>query len=393
MDIVLTDLQWVTGQQKIRGDLRIRKGLLYETGEMLQSQRGVKSIHLKNHYVYPGFINAHDHLEMNLYPRLGHPPYGNYTEWGKDIYHPKKSPIREIEKINIEDRLLMGGLKNLASGATTVAHHNPWNRILSKKKFPVKVLHDLAWSHSLAFGKNIKRDFPKDPETPFVIHAAEGVDSLAFEEINNLNELGLLRKNTVLIHAIAMSQQDIDLLLKHGCSMVWCPASNLFLFNRTANIQQVRKLLPVALGTDSTLTGSPTLLAEMQCAYKTGLATPHEIFDMVTTVPAGIFNLPLPSIFPGTPADLIIAPILNQDYFENLQYINASNIAAVFINGDLVYADELLPVSHTLKYPFTVNGSLKKSTTDVKSLLNRIRKNAGTEILELSPLWRMFDRH
>ena len=101
MDIVLTDLQWVTGQQKIRGDLRIRKGLLYETGEMLQSQRGVQSIHLKNHYVYPGFINAHDHLEMNLYPRLGHPPYGNYTEWGKDIYHPKKSPIREIEKINI----------------------------------------------------------------------------------------------------------------------------------------------------------------------------------------------------------------------------------------------------------------------------------------------------
>ena len=43
----------------------------------------------------PGLINAHDHLEFNLFPRLGRGPYPNAGEWARDIYHPDRSPIRE----------------------------------------------------------------------------------------------------------------------------------------------------------------------------------------------------------------------------------------------------------------------------------------------------------
>src|SRR5262245_872485 len=39
----------------------------------------------------PGLINAHDHLELNLFPRLGRGPFRNYREWAEAVYHPNTS--------------------------------------------------------------------------------------------------------------------------------------------------------------------------------------------------------------------------------------------------------------------------------------------------------------
>src|SRR6185436_3788848 len=114
MDLLLKGLTWKSGA----GDVRIRHSRVSAIGENLAPSKKDLVVQFKNHWLYPGFINAHDHLEMNLYPRLGHPPYGDYTEWGNDIYKPAESPLIEIEKVDIDDRLMWGGLKNLISGAT-----------------------------------------------------------------------------------------------------------------------------------------------------------------------------------------------------------------------------------------------------------------------------------
>ena len=45
--------------------------------------------------ILPGLINAHDHLEFNLFPRLGRGPYPNSEVWARDICHPDCSPVRE----------------------------------------------------------------------------------------------------------------------------------------------------------------------------------------------------------------------------------------------------------------------------------------------------------
>jgi len=51
---------------------------------------------LAGHLILPGLINAHDHLEFNLYPRLGRGPYPNAGSLGRvTSYHPRESPIRE----------------------------------------------------------------------------------------------------------------------------------------------------------------------------------------------------------------------------------------------------------------------------------------------------------
>ena len=39
---------------------------------------------LAGYLILPGLINCHDHLEFNLFPRLGRGPYDNASSWAAD---------------------------------------------------------------------------------------------------------------------------------------------------------------------------------------------------------------------------------------------------------------------------------------------------------------------
>jgi cytosine/adenosine deaminase-related metal-dependent hydrolase len=388
MNFIFRNISWLENDQIRRGDVRIVRGRIREVGDSLAPGKNDVEIFLPGHFLYPGLINAHDHLEMNLYPRLGSPPYENYMAWGNDIYKPSESPIKEIERVPIKNRLMWGGVKNLLSGATTVIHHNPRKLILSSRHYPVKVPRS-AWAHSLGFGHDIEKRFPKNEATPFAIHAAEGIDLSARKEIATLHKLGLLKSNTVLIHAVGATDADISLIRQAGASVVWCPSSNNFLFNRTAPIGKMLPDIRVAIGSDSTLTGPAFLLDEMRMAHKTGQATPSQIFAMVTREPARIFNLPIPAIAPGAVADLWIAPRLHDDYFESLLLTHPENIVLVMIDGSVSLADQaimkLAPRSH---FPFQIDGQTKYLRFDLRSLQARIQKKTGPGPIDANPLWR-----
>src|ERR1035438_6562637 len=49
--------------------------------------------------VFPGLINSHDHLDFNLFPRLGNRLYMNYREWGLEINKENKNLIGAILRI------------------------------------------------------------------------------------------------------------------------------------------------------------------------------------------------------------------------------------------------------------------------------------------------------
>ena len=389
MNFLLKDVTWHDGSGNLTGDLRISNGMIVETGEGLAQKNDEHAEDLAGHFIYPGLVNAHDHLEMNLYPRLGSPPYQNYVEWAKDIYRPRESPIREIEKLDLRTRLLWGGLKNLVGGATTVVHHNPWHRSLGSKNFPVKV-QKVSWAHSLAFEKRIVRKFPSNVHTPFVVHAAEGIDEFARSEIAKLEGLDLLKANTVIVHAVGLNQESLEMLKRHRCPVVWCPVSNLFMFHRTTRVGELKQHIPVTLGTDSTLTGSPTLLDEMRAAGETRLATAREIFDMVTGKAAEIFRLTPPSISAGNIADVFIAPALKKDYFENLLGLMPADIALVITRGIPELKNmETASRWNFLKNKVRVGGSWKYARMDVDSIIRKIEKQVPLGILEQNPLWKL----
>ena len=247
------------------------------------------AMNLDGYQLLPGLINAHDHLDFNLFPRLGNGRYPNATAWAEDIYHPEESPVREQLRVPKRLRLIWGGLKNLLSGVTTVCHHNPDHPILHDPDFPVRVVAKFGWAHSLRFSPDaVERFKATPPDWPFVIHAGEGTDSHAASEIFRLHEMGALDGRTILVHGVALEGDGLELARRAGAAVVWCPSSNLFLLGRTLSPEVLNSGLPIALGSDSALTACGDLLDEIRLARQlSGL----DIRPLVTSNPAAILRV------------------------------------------------------------------------------------------------------
>lgn len=247
------------------------------------------ALHLEGHLLMPGLINAHDHLEFNLFPRLGRGPYANATEWANDIYHPDRSPVREHLRVPKAVRLWWGGLKNLLSGVSTVCHHNPYEQAVFDADFPVRVVRRFAWAHSLDFSADVAARFRQAPSYPFLIHCGEGTDAASRSEVRSLDALGALSARTVLIHGVALRGADVDWIREKGAALVWCPTSNTAMLGRTVSRRVLRSGLPIALATDSALSAPVDLLDELRVARRYLPAA--MLYEMVTAAPAKILRL------------------------------------------------------------------------------------------------------
>ena len=171
------------------------------------------TLDLSGYLVLPGLINAHDHLEMNLFPRLGNGPYQNAGCWAEDIYRPGCPPIKEHLAVPKCIRLTWGAIKNLLSGVTTVAHHNPLHPTLFNCEFPIRVLKRFSWAHSLRFSPDWLPTFRDTPRNcPFIMHVAEGTDESAHGELYVLAEAGALTDCMVLVHGVAIESSDLTLI-------------------------------------------------------------------------------------------------------------------------------------------------------------------------------------
>ncbi len=286
---------------------------------------------LSGFLVLPGLINAHDHLEFNLFPRLGSGPYANATAWAEDIYRPHESPVREHLRIPKELRLLWGGIKNLLSGVTTVAHHNPYEPAVFERDFPVRVIRRMAWAHSLRFDGDVATAYAGRPSgAPFLIHAGEGTDAGARDEIHCLDAAGVLGPTTIVVHGVALDADGVALMRQRGASLVWCPSSNLFVLGRSLSTEVLQSDLPIALGTDSALTGAGDLIDEIEWARRQ--AGIERVYRMVTDIPARMLRLECGegSIRAGGMADLVVTPDHGQTPAEALLGMNP---AMVLVGG------------------------------------------------------------
>ena len=276
-----------------RFDLSVRNGrVFFDSSDAQQPHSSQPVVDLTRFLVLPGLINAHDHLEFNLFPSLGHGAYPNAKSWAEDIYRPDASPLKEHLAVSKRTRLIWGGLKNLLSGVTTVSHHNPYEPAVFGPSFPVNVLERFGWAHSLDFSPDLIDRFQATPEEwPFILHAAEGVDERAHSEVTRLDALGVLSERTVLVHAIGLDQPSLNLLCQRGCSIVWCPSSNVSTYGHSVASDVLRSELRVALGTDSALTAQVDLIDEIALARRTYQFSWQELYKMVTTRSACVLQL------------------------------------------------------------------------------------------------------
>ncbi len=256
------------------------------------SLSGGPGIDLGGYMLLPGLINAHDHLEFALFPRLGRGGYSNFLEWAEDIHRSHAAEIARHRQVPKDARLWWGGIRNLLCGVTTVCHHNPYDPNVFTKDFAVRVLRNYGWAHSLPLEPGAalkKRTTPKGQ--PFLIHLAEGIDKQSGQEIFDLHRAGALDENTVVIHGLALAEGGSAALRTADAGLVWCPSSNLFLFGRSMTASDIAKFPKVSLGSDSPLTADGDLLDEVRCAHE-ALQTPAaDLYRYVTRQPAQLLGL------------------------------------------------------------------------------------------------------
>lgn len=234
---------------------------------------------LPGYVVVPALINAHDHLELNHFPRTTfREGYPNAHEWGEEVNtRLDDPPYRDLRAYPLRDRLFIGGLKNLLSGALTVAHHNPPHHDLFRRDYPVRVLRRYGWVHSLHFNTDdeVVTAYKATPKGGlFFIHLAEGTDTVASREYRRLKALGCVGSNTVLIHGVGLTAWDIGDAAPRVRALVTCPTTNCFLLGRTANLEAWRKAGGrVWIGSDSRLTATGDLLDEINALTPPGTPT------------------------------------------------------------------------------------------------------------------------
>jgi cytosine/adenosine deaminase-related metal-dependent hydrolase len=298
-------------------------------------------VDLRGDRLLPGLINAHDHLHLNTLPPLESTDHWRHArEWVSQVNLRRRTdPIFESRvAVALDERLLIGGVKNLLSGVTTVAHHDPLYPSLVGERFPTCVLTHYGWSHSLYIDgeERVRNAYLRTPpDWPWIIHAAEGVDEEAAGEFDRLESLGCLGANTLIVHGIALDRAQRMRLEDAAAGLIWCPSSNSRLFGRTAEVSELVRCGRVALGTDSRFSGSRDLLCELRAAHETSALEAGTLESLVTRDAAALLRLAdRGALKIGARADLLVLPV-------GIDLSNASraDVRLVVLGGRALYAD------------------------------------------------------
>jgi cytosine/adenosine deaminase-related metal-dependent hydrolase len=351
------------------------------------------SIEGEEYVLSPGLINSHDHLIGNYWPKVGNGPYENWLPWDNDL---KSADVyRERQQIENRDLYLLAGYRNLLSGVTSVHDHIPH---FVQQPFldimPTRVITDNTLAHSvgafaLAWG-DIASEHAKavEEDLPFVTHCSEGFDEETKRNVQTLDRLGALSEHTVLVHGLAFSDSDRELLKQKKVNVVWCGDSNMFMFNTTLDVKKLLdKGVNVSIGTDSPMSGGIHLLHEMRFdrAYYLshyGEAIPDkQLVRMVTMNAAKAFRLAgTGTIAEGNVADLVLFT-KKGDPYASIVDADLKDVRLVVIGGYPMYGDETFsPLFDSLGVEYqkiVLEGTPKIVVGDLLGVLKRISRAVG----------------
>ncbi len=337
-------------------------------------------IQCENAIAFTGLINSHDHLDFNCFPGIGNRIYKNYREWGNDIHLHNKQIIEDVLKIPIELRIQWGIYKNLLNGFTTVVNHG---ETLPVNDPIIEIYQETSSLHSVGFEKNwrwkLNRNFWKRKQ--IAIHVGEGTDQIASAEIDQLIRWNIFKQPLIGIHGVAMDPQQAASFK----ALVWCPASNYFLLDKTADISSLKNETTILFGTDSTLSSVWNAWTQIRTARNTGDLSDQELVESLTINPNVVWKKKNSNGKVGVRnGDWVIAKNKNDNNTLDAFYaLNPEDILLVIIEGKVVLFDEsmrstlgqsgFLPAN---TFPFQYKHVLKNVKGNLIGIIERMKEYA-----------------
>jgi|RhiMetdeSRZDD1v2_1073273.scaffolds.fasta_scaffold44295_4 aminodeoxyfutalosine deaminase len=398
----------------------VRNGrIAVENGRIVSEVSGAKGeiIRFPHCAIIPGFVNAHCHLELTILRGfLDDLPFG---EWIPRLTHAKYQSLSRDDMLLSAQ---FGAVEMLRAGVTCVGEvmdlGTGWQAmrefglrgIAFQEVFgPAEGQAEEAVAGLKQKVENYKRDetettrigvSPHAPYTvsaslyravneyagrerlPLTTHIAESVAEGTFvrhgtgvfadrwnlrgipvtavgcSPLAYIDRLGLLRPETLLVHAIDLDDTDLPRLREKRPMLVHCPKSNAKLAHGVARISEIRETgITLGLGTDSVASNNVVdMFEEMRAAVfqqrsrtrRLDSLDAHTVFRMATLGGAECLGLTkeLGSLDPGKWADFVVVnlddpavqPVHNP--IETMVYsASRHNIRGTYIAGQEVSPD------------------------------------------------------
>ena len=185
---------------------------------------------------------------------------------------------------------------------------------------------------------------------PAASHADK--ERLGKPRITHLAEIGVLGKNTCLIHMNVLEDSDIPLIVRSGTRVIWCPAAYLQLgisAEAPCRLPELREQgVSVALGTDGALNcliGDAGHAAYLVAASVRRPITPSAVIEMQTIEAARAAGLEseIGSIEPGKRADIVVRGTGSPEAFPGVNPVHqlaltcrGGTVDTVIVDGKVV---------------------------------------------------------
>ncbi|HRY83572.1 MAG TPA: amidohydrolase family protein [Candidatus Cloacimonadota bacterium] len=319
-----------------------------------------ESLALEGAVAFSPLINSHDHLIGNWFPRAGDKrPYHNSHIWVEDM----KSSFSFQERnqfwfndgsfdLSVPHALVLAQLgcyKSLFGGAATVQDHGPNQAPLYYDSMPISVLKDYRQCHSITMenwwgGESPEAEMQLSAgKIPYIIHLGEGTDNVTRAEFSELTRRKLLQANTLLIHGIAFTEDELRQIAAAKASVCWCPTSNYYLIGETLKVEAALQAgVNVCIGTDSTMSGGINLISEFILAHEKFPALPlSTLYKMASENGAKALMLPPRYGFlqPDRTENMLLMDLVDRDPFRTLLAAEAENIRLLVRDGIPLFGD------------------------------------------------------
>ena len=207
----------VTPDQVLDGELVIEGDTITCVAPSCTAPAGATRITVTNAYIFPGFVDAHNHVAYNVLPRWTPPKlYKNRSQWqGSDAYKVFKKPYDDLTNKGLTCEMIKyGEVKALLSGVTTIQGTSPGSQCIrtlirnaeNQANLPTSASHIRTFILDIgSFQGGINWTATKS----FVVHLAEGVrgDPKSLAEFTTLKAKGLLASGTAVIHGAAYGRR------------------------------------------------------------------------------------------------------------------------------------------------------------------------------------------